>query len=142
MPAMARTARPRAIARSRSVQGALEGQVHVILAGSRESIPVERRVRGVRPGNEALTRSGAQRIENSLQYAGRRATGAPAYRVVDSAGMPRRRPTMASGRAFIRRGLGFMFNNFMPGYDPRPGSGVESLRPGEIDQGEVAGWCS
>jgi gamma-glutamyltranspeptidase/glutathione hydrolase len=37
--------------------------------------------------------------------------------------------TLASGSGVIPPGLGFMFNNFMHGYDPRPGK-WNSLRPG------------
>lgn len=37
--------------------------------------------------------------------------------------------TLASGSGVITPGLGFMFNNFMHGYDPRPGR-WNSLRPG------------
>jgi gamma-glutamyltranspeptidase/glutathione hydrolase len=37
--------------------------------------------------------------------------------------------TLASGSGVITPGLGFMFNNFMHGYDPRPGK-WNSLRPG------------
>jgi gamma-glutamyltranspeptidase/glutathione hydrolase len=37
--------------------------------------------------------------------------------------------TLASGSGVITAGLGFMFNNFMHGFDPRPGR-WNSLRPG------------
>jgi gamma-glutamyltranspeptidase / glutathione hydrolase len=37
--------------------------------------------------------------------------------------------TLASGSGVIAPGLGFMFNNFMHGFDPRPGK-WNSLRPG------------
>ena len=37
--------------------------------------------------------------------------------------------TLASGSGVITPGLGFMFNNFMHGFDPRPGK-WNSLRPG------------
>ncbi|CAN5385983.1 gamma-glutamyltransferase [soil metagenome] len=45
--------------------------------------------------------------------------------------------TLASGSGVISPGLGFMYNNFMHGYDPRPGR-WNSLRPGATRPASMA----
>ena len=103
------------------------------LAGSRDvPIPVERLVSREYARQRALTPvGGATGCEPSTAYLlDDEPPSTTHIAVVDRDGNAASAThTLASGSGVIPPGLGFMFNNFMHGYDPRPGK-WNSLRPG------------
>jgi gamma-glutamyltranspeptidase/glutathione hydrolase len=114
---------------AQALHGALEDK-YTYLAGSRDvPIPVE----------QLISREYARRRKLADARAVDDRTRAPAdsepastthIAVVDREGNAASAThTLASGSGVIVPGLGFMFNNFMHGYDPRPGK-WNSLRPG------------
>jgi gamma-glutamyltranspeptidase/glutathione hydrolase len=115
-----------------ALQGALADKF-TYLAGSRDvPIPVERLVSREYARQRALTPVwGATGSEPSSAYPlDDEPPSTTHIAVVDRDGNAAAAThTLASGSGVIPPGLGFMLNNFMHGYDPRPGK-WNSLRPG------------
>ncbi|WP_163700719.1 gamma-glutamyltransferase family protein [Mycolicibacterium agri] len=114
---------------AQALQGALEDKF-TYLAGSRDTeIPVQYLVSRDYARQRTLTSVGVA-DEGSMRALDDEPPSTTHIAVVDRDGNAASAThTLASGSGVISPGLGFMFNNFMHGYDPRPGK-WNSLRPG------------
>lgn len=114
-----------------ALHAALEDKL-TYLAGSRDiPIPAEMLISREYAQRRALTPVGAAGADGaSADLLDTEAPSTTHIAVVDRHGNAvAATHTLASGSGVIPPGLGFMFNNFMHGYDPRPGK-WNSLRPG------------
>jgi gamma-glutamyltranspeptidase/glutathione hydrolase len=115
---------------ARALQAALQDK-NTYLAGSRDiPIPVNMLVSRDYARQRALAPASASTDPVSAHLLETEPPSTTHIAVVDGDGNAAAAThTLASGSGVIPPGLGFMFNNFMHGFDPRPGK-WNSLRPG------------